>query len=127
MERRTFVRLSAYTAIALTLPFADSCTLGSKDKAIAQPLFFSHLVDIKTIKEVGIAYRKFTPTENNKTTLTDLLLGSNNTMTDKKSIQALLDSHVEQDFKTGKIVTVKGWVLSITEARQCALYSILKA
>jgi hypothetical protein len=127
MERRIFVRLSVYTAMALNLPFADSCTSGSKDKAIAQPLFFSHLVDIKAIKEVGIAYRKFTSDENNQTTLISLLLGTNNTLTDKKSIQALLDSHVEQDFKTGKIVTVKGWVLSVTEARQCALYSILNA
>jgi hypothetical protein len=55
-----------------------------------------------------------------------LLLG-NNAPEDKKLIQKLLDSRVEQDFKTGKTVTAGGWVLSVTEARQCALYSILNA
>jgi hypothetical protein len=124
MQRRTFIHLSAYTAIALTLPFADGCTLASTDKVIAQPLFFSHLVDVKTINETGHAYRKQFPDEDSKTTLTQLLLG-NNISADKKSIRTLLESHVEQDFKTSKTVTVGGWVLSVTEARQCALYSIL--
>jgi hypothetical protein len=126
MQRRTFIHLSAYTAIALTLPFADGCTSTSTDKVIAQPLFFSHLVDVKTINETGDAYRKQFPGEDSKTTLAQLLLG-NNISADRKSIRTLLESHVEQDFKTGKTVTAGGWVLSVTEARQCALYSILNA
>ncbi|HTD98326.1 MAG TPA: hypothetical protein VK668_03535 [Mucilaginibacter sp.] len=126
MERRTFVRLSTYTAMALTLPLVDGCSV-SKEKAISQPLFFSHLVDAKSIKETGNSYRKMTPAENNKISLTELLLGKSNTETDAKSIQNTLNSQVEQDFKTGKTVMVKGWVLSVTEARQCALYSILNA
>ncbi|MDB5136508.1 MAG: hypothetical protein JWP37_3111 [Mucilaginibacter sp.] len=127
MERRTFVRLSAYTAMALTLPFADSCTSTSTDKTIAQPFFFSHLVDIKAINEAGRAYRKLIPVEDDKTILIKLLLGDNNRSTEKKTIQALLNNRVKQDFKAGKIVIAKGWVLSITEGRQCALYSIINA
>ena len=127
MERRTFVRLSAYTAMALILPLANGCTSGSKEKAIAQPLFFSHLADVGTIKETGKAYRKSIPAEDNQTTLSELLLGKNTDQTDYKSIENYLARHVEQDFKTGKILTVKGWILSVTEARQCALYSILNA
>ncbi|MDB5023399.1 MAG: hypothetical protein JWP78_1154 [Mucilaginibacter sp.] len=126
MQRRTFIHLSAYTAMALTLPFADSCTLTSTDKILAQPLFFSRLTELKIVNETGRAYRKQFPGEDNKTTLIQLLLG-NNTSADKKSIRALLESRVEQDFKTGKIVTAGGWVLSVTEARQCALYSMLNA
>lgn len=127
MERRTFVRLSAYTAMALTLPLIDSCTSGSKGKAIAQPLFFSHLVDAKTIRETGITYRKMTPNENDQTKLSELLLDKTNKEADNKAIETALNSKVEQDFKSGKTVRVKGWVLSLTEARQCALYSILNA
>lgn len=126
MQRRTFIHLSAFTAIALTVPFVDGCKPESMDKVIAQPLFFSHLVDVKTINETGQAYRKLAPAEDNRTTLTQLLLDSNKS-TDKKSIQTLLDNRVEQDFKAGKTVTAKGWVLSLTEARQCALFSILNA
>jgi hypothetical protein len=125
MQRRTFIHLSAYTAVALALPLANSCT-PSTEKILEQPLFFAHLADAKTISEAGNAYRKQFPGEDNKTTLTGLLLGGNTTE-DKRNLQTLLDNRVEQDFKTGKTVTASGWVLSITEARQCALYSIINA
>jgi hypothetical protein len=32
---------------------------------------------------------------------------------------------VQRDFEAGRIVTVDGWILSATEARQCALFSLL--
>ncbi|WP_426667667.1 hypothetical protein ACPPVU_16715 [Mucilaginibacter sp. McL0603] len=124
MQRRTFIHLSAYTAIALTLPIIDGCGLNSTDKILSQPLFFSRLVDFKTITETGLAYRKLFPVEDNQAALNQLLLG-NNASNDKKMIQKQLDEQVEQDFKAGKTVTAKGWVLSVTEARQCALYSII--
>jgi hypothetical protein len=34
---------------------------------------------------------------------------------------------VRRDFTEGHTVEVQGWVLSITEARQCALYSLARA
>ena len=124
MERRAFVRLSAYTALVLTLPFAHSCTSKPEDDPLAMPLLFSHITDVKTITEAGLAYRKMARNEDNKAKLAQLLSGGAPT-TDKHTIQSLLDKQVEQDFSSGKIVTVGGWVLSLTEARQCALFSIL--
>lgn len=126
MERRAFVRLSAYTALALALPFADGCKTNPNDVPWSQPLFFSHITDIKTIDEAGKAYRKMVSDENDKGKLTTLLTAQN-TITSKDAIQASLDNRVKQDFKTGKTLTVSGWVLSVTEARQCALFSILNA
>ena len=126
MQRRTFIHLSAYTALALTLPTIDGCGLNSTDKVLSQPLFFSHLVDTKTINEAGLAYRKLFPAENSQSVLNKLLLGSN-ASNDKTMIQKQLVELVDQDFREGKIITAKGWVLSLTEARQCALYSILSA
>jgi len=126
MERRAFVRLSAYTALALTLPLADGCKSKPGDAPWSQPLFFSHIADIKTINEAGKAYRKMVSDEDDKSKLTALLTAQN-TVTSKDAIQASLDNRVKQDFKTGKIVTVSGWVLALTEARQCALFSILNA
>ena len=125
MQRRTFIHLSAYTAAALALPLVESCT-SSTNRVLEQPLFFAHIVDGKTIREAGLAYRKQFRNEDSQTTLTGLLLGKNPSE-DKKLIQSSLDQKVDQDFKTGKTVTAAGWVLSITEARQCALYSILNA
>ena len=126
MQRRTFIHLSAYTAIVLTLPVIDGCGLNSTDKVLSEPLFFAHLVDAKIINEAGSAYRKLFPAEDSQVVLNKLLLGSN-VSSDKTIIQKQLDDQVEEDFKAGKTATIKGWVLSITEARQCALYSILSA
>ncbi|HTD42052.1 MAG TPA: hypothetical protein VK671_15595 [Mucilaginibacter sp.] len=125
MQRRTFIHLSAYTALALTLPFADGCS-PSTENIVSQPLLFSQLADKKTISEAGNAYRKQFPKEDDKTVLSNLLIGSNNSQ-DKSAIQRQLDDQVIQDFKNSKTVTTSGWVLSITEARQCALFSILNA
>jgi hypothetical protein len=126
MERRLFVKLSAFTAMALTLPLAQSCSTGSKEMAVAQPLVFSHMVDAATITETGIAYRKTHTAEDNKEKLTKLLLGEKAAL-DKDEIQTMLDKQVTADFKQGKTLVVKGWVMAVTEARQCALYSLLKS
>jgi hypothetical protein len=32
---------------------------------------------------------------------------------------------IQRDFAEGRTVLLDGWVLSVTEARQCALYSLL--
>jgi len=126
MERRAFVRLSAYTALAITLPFADACKSKAGDDPWVQPLFFSHIANVKTINEAGTAYRKMVASEDDKGKLTALLTAQN-TITSKYAIQTSLDNRVKEDFKTGKTFTVSGWVLSVTEARQCALFSILNA
>jgi len=34
---------------------------------------------------------------------------------------------VKEDFEAGNITLVKGWVLSVTEARQCALFSLINS
>ena len=125
MERRTFIHLSAYTALALTLPFAEGCS-PSPENVASRPFLFSKLADKKTIADAGIAYRKKFPKENDKMVLSNLLMGSD-TSQNKSAIEKRLNDHVLEDFETGKTVTAAGWVLSVTEARQCALYSILNA
>jgi hypothetical protein len=126
MERRLFVKLSAFTALALTLPLVQSCN-GSKEMATAQPFLFSHLVDDKTISEAGLAYRNTHTAEDNKDKLSQLLLSGKDATLGKDEIETLLDKQVTADFKKGDTLVVKGWVMSLTEARQCALYSILKS
>jgi len=125
MQRRTFIHLSTYTTLALTLPFAEGCS-PSPETIASRPFVFSELADKKTIAEAGRAYRKRFPKEDNKTILSNLLIGTNASQ-DRSAIKKRLDANVLDDFKTGKVITTAGWVLSITEARQCALYSILNA
>jgi F420-0:gamma-glutamyl ligase len=40
------------------------------------------------------------------------------------ALAAALAQRVQQDFVDGHVVHVDGWVLSLTEARQCALHSL---
>ena len=118
--------MASYTAVALTLSFAAGCSSDTIDVE-AQPFFFSHLADDKTIMETGRAYRRANREEDDKNRLKELLL-ANNSLTGEanyKAIQDIVVNKVNNDFKTGRINTVTGWVLSLTEARQCALFSIL--
>ena len=124
MERRAFVRLSAYTALALTLPFAEGCA--HKNDPLTLPLLFSHFADKKTITQAGLAYRKMFGNENSQSALGQALSANMPTM-DADALRSSLEKEVKQDFVAGNIVTVDGWILSVTEARQCALFSILNA
>jgi hypothetical protein len=128
MQRRVFIQLSAYTAAILALPFANGCATTPTD-AKAQPLFFSHLVDAKTIVETGRAYRKANQKEDDENKLKALLSAASGLSASNhdSAIRTMLDFSVSDDFKTGKVTMVNGWVLSITEARQCALFSILQS
>ena len=83
----------------------------------------------KTIHEIGEAYQKQTSNENNKTTLVKLLaMDINGNPIDESADSALVASQlakkIQQDFQQDKTVVVDGWVLSRTEARQCALFSL---
>ncbi|MBS1530525.1 MAG: hypothetical protein JSU01_09470 [Bacteroidetes bacterium] len=124
MERRTFVRLSAYTALALTLPFAESC--GRTNDPLALPLLFSKIADKKTLIETGLAYRRAVKDEDNQTALSEKLARGMPTM-DAEALRRALNYQVKQEFKAGTTITVSGWVLSVTEARQCALFSMLNS
>ncbi|HET9223950.1 MAG TPA: hypothetical protein VFO07_15670 [Roseiflexaceae bacterium] len=44
--------------------------------------------------------------------------------TGKPEISKLLTDRIRQDFATDQIVKVQGWILSITEARLCALAAL---
>jgi hypothetical protein len=37
---------------------------------------------------------------------------------------AAWEEQIKNDFGTGNVVIIDGWILAITEARQCALFSL---
>ena len=121
MKRRNFVLLTTMAAVSLGVPFAGcDGRRRSLVRTLARPDFLSRVCDGATILEIGAAYRAQTPAEAKEDRLVDLLLAE---MGDTQLAQSLA-SHIRDNYTTGKIVTLKGWVLSLTEARQCALYSI---
>lgn len=120
MQRRYFLWLAVSGTAALTLPFLHC---GNKNAALQKTLFqpeiLSRICDAKTLKDIGNSYRKKIPAENNKNQLQNLLLKD----TTVKEIQ----NNINRDFEAGRIIKINGWILSVTEARQCALFSLLKA
>ncbi|MES1215911.1 MAG: hypothetical protein ABUT20_10365 [Bacteroidota bacterium] len=132
MKRRTFVLLSLYSGAAISIPSWGCGT----ESAVAvkpwmQPQLLSHICDAKTLQEIGTAYRNKFSDESKEKQLIDLLLTDSTNKavpvtSEDALINSLLDQKIQKDFESGKTVIVKGWVLSETEARQCALFSLTK-
>ena len=127
MKRRDFIQLSGFAAAAISFPFLHSCSPSATERAFSKPQFVSRLFDEQMIRDAGESYLQKTPSENNEDKLIQLLAGNDAIAKsgDEKAIHQYLDEKIKRDFETGKTVMVKGWVLSLTEARQCALFSLL--
>jgi hypothetical protein len=130
MKRRNFILLSSMTAAAISIP-SINCRRRNQvlDKTLAQPFLLSHICDAKTIQAIGASYRQNLKTEETKDQFVDLLLidtlgKSVPESSDISFIQTLLEQKIRKDFKSGNTVTVKGFIISTTEARQCALFSL---
>ena len=130
MKRRTFVRLVTAITVVLYLPnLYCKPKYNTLTRMLAQPDALQHICDAKTIHEIGEAYQKQVSNENNKATLVKLLaMDINGNPIDESADSALVASQlakkIQQDFQQDKTVVVDGWVLSRTEARQCALFSL---
>jgi len=128
VKRRQFIKLSALSAGAFSIPFLHGCNSALFNKAVAQPLFLSHIFDAKTMLATGQAYVKQTPAEDTIGKLAGLLAdGSITETTDAKTVHTFYDNKAKEDFTALKTVIVNGWVLAVTEARQCALYSLTQS
>ncbi len=130
MDRRTFIQLSAVGAVAVTVPQIH-CR-ANPDNVLQFPGTLSSICDEKTICELGQAYIQNHPSENKSSRLQDLLLSNTDgkemsSSTDTEALAVFLDKKIVADFKNANTVILKGWVLSLTEARQCALYSLTSA
>jgi hypothetical protein len=130
MKRRTFI----YTGITLAavLGLGDLFLLDNEAKWKKQPflypLILSNIIDEGSLRIIGDSYRIMKPDENSKVKLLNEIksgMHSIETGTFDSSNQAMeIEKNVEMDFKSEKLIVVKGWVLSETEARQCALLSL---
>lgn len=81
---------------------------------------------------LGNAYLKLKPEETrDDVLLNDILAEKPNKIfakgQDTLMVESQIEKRIRQDFDTDNIVVVQGWVLSITEARQCAFFSILNS
>jgi hypothetical protein len=129
MKRRDFIILSFYSGVLISLPFSGCGTASAvANRAWIPPGLLSNICDAKTLKEIGTNYRQKFSDENNEERLANLLLTDNDSKvvpgnSDDAVIHSLLEKKIKKDFETGDTVVIKGWILSKTEAQQCALFS----
>jgi hypothetical protein len=127
MKRRTFI-ISA-SVVAVGLPAAYYLQKHKwKGDPLNTPEFLSQFCDTKQLKDIGSKYIGLVPAENKKAKLTDLILtdagGVKLKSSDKIEIAEFIDKKIHEEFSAYNIMVINGWVISITEARQCALFSL---
>jgi hypothetical protein len=110
MNRRKFVLLGIAGAAVTSVPFAG-CT---RTDAAATPQFLRSLLTDAQLREIGEAYRKRFPSESTAKILRSLV---------EPSLPSI-NEVIAAEFRQGRIVVINGWILSETEGRQAALYSL---
>jgi hypothetical protein len=124
LDRRRFLQLTAVGMVAgLT---SSACTGDYVDDARRPGLL--EMLGAARVWEIGSSYRKAVPSENSEAVLRAAIAGSRPKTRSLSSIWSdPIERQVQEDFATGRTVIVNGWVLSATEARQCALFSLTPA
>ncbi len=129
MKRRRFMLLSAIGAVAVSAPsLRCTGTNTDLDKTLSVPDMLSHLADASTITATGKAYGAKAPGEYSVHTLEQLLADdalNKETNASAAAIRARLANDIKNEFANAKTFIINGWVLSVTEARQCALFSLV--
>ncbi len=126
LDRRRFLKVSALGVIATV---ADSgCTSGDLPAAAAvdQPLLVA-MLGPERVRELGTRYRAATPNENTGDALRVAIAHGRNGLRIPFIGHSSLDDQIRDDFENGRTVIVDGWVLSVTEARQAAIFSLTPA
>ena len=128
MDRRQFLDVTATSALAARLPSGGRATNAGAAfnlHALAQPDLLP-ILGPEAVREIGVRYRELVPSENQLQALHAAILG---TRPRSSPIPWLagpsIGAMVAEDFAAGRTLVVQGWVLSTTEARQSALYSML--
>jgi hypothetical protein len=124
MKRKNFILLSGLGISAIAIPtWHFNFRELEYDSSLKSPEFLSNFLDGKSIIEIGELYLKQVPDENNERKLVSLLPISDTS--DNNTIE-ILQQQITDEYISGETFIVDGWILSKTEARQCALYSLIQ-
>ena len=115
MKRRGFLRASVVSG---ALAFPGAALIAARAGFTTPPDGLQKLFgDEMQIRRLGVAYLATCPEENKIETLQRVCAEVQDV--------SLTSAAIQYDFECGNVVAVDGWVLSRTEARHCALFSML--
>jgi hypothetical protein len=124
MKRRKFLLLSLFGLFISLVAIWYYKFKSATTKVLSYPIDLSEICDRKTLIQIGNTYMKLT-NENDKRYLKELMVQDAGMIDNDLKIS--LKSKVVEDFNTGNTILVDGWLLSRTEARQCAFLSMSEA
>ena len=122
LDRRRFLQLTAAGMVASFTNSACAPDNGEDAQALAQPALLE-MLGPERAREIGTQYRAAVPKENTAAALRAAISSSQRQRFPWISRRSI-EEQIREDFAAGRTVVVSGWVLSETEARQCALYSL---
>jgi hypothetical protein len=125
MNRRNFLRVASATALGAAL---SGCAPDSTydDRALARPELLA-AVGADTVRAIGAKYRAAVRAEHDVASLRAAILQSRPWTARFLGSRVTIADQVRADFERRRTVVVDGWILSETEARQCAIASLLRA
>ena len=125
MDRRQFLRDSGL--VLLTGWTAVGCTEPADEGNLANPAILP-ILGADHVRSIGRSYREAVPAERGAGALRRAIVEAREGAdVERSTTGSSLDRSVREEFDRGRTVVVDGWILSVTEARQCALFSVLSA
>ena len=123
--RRQFLRYLGTTALGVA---ATGCKPGPAYDvgSLAQPDVLATL-GIAEVRNIGQRYRALHPSEASVNAIREAILGARPLAARLGLINPPVANLVHDDFEHGRTVALDGWILSVTEARQCAIVAALGA
>ncbi len=127
MIRRSFLNKVAIAAAAVVVAggIVKWRFFSPRKLTLALPLMLSGFCDEATLRELGRKYLARVPGEGSaKILLSRLVADGPRRGADADEGASEMAIQAEQDFRTNKILIIDGWIISETEARQCALLAL---
>jgi hypothetical protein len=101
---------------------SSACASGGDAAALGKPDLLVALGP-DAVRRLGRRYRENVPRERDAPRIEAAITASRPWAARIGVSHSTLSDQVRDDFEAGHTVVVDGWLLSVTEARQCALYS----
>lgn len=130
MKRRNFIWALSLSSAGIFIPMYG-CEVKLTDiEVLAIPVSMLNVSSVDTVEELGKLYKESFPEESEYEVLIDLLISNDSesetgSINEIKAIQKMLNRKIITDFENDNVVVLDGWILSKTEARQCALFALI--
>lgn len=124
MDRRDFLRIAGASALGAAV---SGCAAGPgfDERELGQPELLA-AIGPDSVRAIGARYRAMTRA-GDVDSLRAAIERSRPWESRVLGRRLTLADQARADFDAGYTVVVNGWILSVTEARQCAIFSLLPA